>query len=421
MFGTLSYWRASCFILSLSALALIQGCAKVPTQTYNPLPSRLEGQVQMAGFPNVRAWGDTFSPTLEKSLNDSIRQEGIASHGKLQPIISGLALSGGGQNGAFGAGLLCGWTASGKRPSFKLVTGISTGALIAPFAFLGPAYDAELKRAYTTLSDKDIYKAHNPLVLFLAFTNIRPLPSLAANTGLEQLIARTIDENILKKIAAEHLKGRRLLVGTTQLNAQRLVIWDMGAIAVKGTPEALALFRKILLASASIPVTFPPQFFKVVAAGKEYDEMHVDGGVQTQVILFESSIRPFSNAANWLDSRQQRNLYVIRNQKVTPEWQYVNPQLKYIATRAISSLTKSQGIADLYRLYAYAHRDSVNYKLAYIPYDFDLKPKSSYDTAYMNALFQRGYEMGRQGYAWNQYPPGFEPARVTDKKIVASQ
>ncbi|HYF97698.1 MAG TPA: hypothetical protein VD770_01815, partial [Coxiellaceae bacterium] len=108
MFGTLSYWRASCIILSLSTLTLIQACAKAPTQIYNPLPSQLENQVQIAGFPNVRAWGDSFSPTLEKSLNDSIRQEEIASHGKLQPIISGLALSGGGQNGAFGAGLLCG-------------------------------------------------------------------------------------------------------------------------------------------------------------------------------------------------------------------------------------------------------------------------------------------------------------------------
>ena len=138
------------------------------------------------------------------------------------------------------------------------MTGISTGSLQAPFAFLGPAYDHVLKEAYTTVSDKDIYKAHKPLAILLSLVNIKPLPSLAENKPMEELVARLVDDKLLAEIAQEHRKGRRLLIGTTQMDAQRLVIWNMGAIANSGSPQALALFRKIMVASASIPAFFPP-------------------------------------------------------------------------------------------------------------------------------------------------------------------
>jgi len=395
-------------LFSLSALLLTQGCSKMAPHPYNPLPQQLENQAQMPGFNDVRAWGDSYSSNLQNSATLSIRQEQAAHHGKLPVEMDGLALSGGGQDGAFGAGLLCGWTKSGTRPQFKLVTGISTGALIAPFAFLGPAYDAQLKIAYTTLSDRNIYTPHNPVLILLALLNLKSLPSLAKNTQLIELIEKMLDENMLKQIAAEHRKGRRLIIGTTQFNAQRLVLWDMGAIATRGTPEALQLFRKILLASASIPVTFPPQYFKVIAGGKTFDEMHVDGGVESEVILFESAIRPFAQNEGF-NKHRSRKLYIIRNQRVSPQWQYVNPEIKYMALRAISSLTKSQGIGDLYRLYADAKRDGIDYNLAYIPLDFTLMPKSSYDTVYMNQLFDKGYELGRKGYDWKKYPPDFQP------------
>jgi hypothetical protein len=394
--------------LTLITALISQGCSTAKLHSYTPPPAQLENQVQIPGFPDVRAWGDTRSSSLEKSALNSIQQEKTANHGKLQEDVAGLALSGGGQDGAFGVGVLCGWSASGTRPTFKMVTGISTGALIAPFAFLGPAYDAQLKYLYTTISTKNIYKTHNPVIIFLSLWNIKPLDSLAANSGLIKLIEQYVDEDMLKKIAAEHQKGRRLLVGTTQLNAQRLVIWDMGAIALKGTPEALRLFRKVLLASTSIPVGFPPQFFKVEAAGQGFEEMHVDGGVETEVVLFENAIRPFSSAEQWSHHHRQRKIYVIRNQKVTPEWQYVSPQVKYIAARSIESLTKSQGIGDLYRLYVYAKRDNIDYNLAFIPIDFTMKPKSFYDKNYMNALFEKGYEMGKKGFPWNKFPPDYD-------------
>lgn len=392
-------------------LLFIQSCAQLPT--YHPLPQNLENEAEVAGFPNVRAWGDTYSNAFQQSSISAIKQEKAANHGKLEREIHGLALSGGGQDGAFGAGILYGWTKSGTRPNFKLVTGISTGSLAAPFAFLGPAYDTQLKEAYTTISDKDIYSTYSPISIFLSVIGARPLPSLADNKGLEHLIQKMITADVIKKVAAEHRKGRRLFMGTTQLNAQRLVIWDMGAIANSGNPHALKLFRKIMLASASLPVTFPPQYFDVEARGQKFKEMHVDGGVEVQVMLFENSLKLFSQESKYLNGFQRiRKLYIIRNEKIYPEWSYVKPQMRYIAVKSIDTLTKTQGIGDLYRLYAYAQRDKMSYNLTYIPADFTVKSDSEFDTNYMKALFALGDKMANSGYPWQHYPPGYAPTNL---------
>jgi predicted acylesterase/phospholipase RssA len=240
---------------------------------------------------------------------------------------------------------LCGWTRTGARPRFKLVTGISTGALMAPFAFLGPSYDAQLEKAYTTISDRDIFQAHSPLRILLSLANLKELPSMADSRPLAEMVAQMINAQVLQEIAREHGQGRRLLMGTTQLDAQRLVIWNMGAIAASGHPQALDLFRKIIVASASIPAMFPPQYFTVAAGGEEFQEMHVDGGARVQVMLYEATVNLFATS-----SRRPRHLFIIRNEQVHPEWKQVKPQLKHIATRAIDTLLKSQGVGDLFRL-----------------------------------------------------------------------
>ena len=236
-------------LAGMAVLVLLsQGCALL--QVRHPLPEYLLDQAQIENLPGIRAWGDVYSESLEQSAIESIRQEMAANHGKLEPEANFLALSGGGGDGAFGAGILCGWTEAGTRPRFKLVTGISTGALIAPFAFLGPEYDAKLKEAYTTISDKDIYKVPGLLKLVL---NLGRIEGVASTEPLAGLLERIIDDNMMQAIAAEHNKGRRLLVGTTQLDAQRQVIWNMGAIAASRNPDALKLFRQVLRASASDP------------------------------------------------------------------------------------------------------------------------------------------------------------------------
>jgi hypothetical protein len=180
------------------------------------------------------------------------------------------------------------------------------------------------------------------------------------------------------------------------------VIWDLGAIAASNYPHKLDLFRKIIPASASIPGKFPCQFFTVTAGGKKYQEMHVDGGVRVEVLFYEDALEPFI-----IGGQRQHNLFIIRNDQVHAEWKSVRAQLKYIAFRALKSLTKAQGIGDLYRLYVYAQRDGINYNLAYIPRDFPYRNKTDFDKVYMNRLFDFAYNLAKNGYPWSHYPPDF--------------
>ena len=314
-----------------------------------------------------------------------------------------LALSGGGDNGAFGAGLLNGWTAAGTRPEFKLVTGISTGALIAPFAFLGPAYDGVLKRVYTEVSRKDILTMRS---LLAAITN----DAIADSAPLWQILRQEVNATFLAAIAAEHAKGRLLLIGTTDLDARQPVIWNMGEIAASGHPKALELFQSIMIASASIPGVFPPVMVEVEADGRPYQEMHVDGGTVAQVFVYPAGLnlrelaRELGGAAG---VERQRSLYLIRNARLDPDWAEVDRLTYKIAGKAIAALLHSQGIGDLYRIYLIAQRDGVDYNLAYIPPTFKAEHTEDFDTAYMRQLYALGYELAVKGYPWQKTPPGY--------------
>jgi len=387
---------------------VIQGCATLRPRS--PLPDALESKVEVPGFPGVRAWGDEVSESLTKSARDSMRQERVAyGDAVFKKPVTFLALSGGGSAGAFGVGVLYGWTEHGDRPQFNMVTGISTGALIAPFAFLGPQYDPLLRVCYTTTRTKDILKMKSLLTILWR-------EAVADSQPLAKLVAKQVDAQVLAAIAREHAKGRRLFIGTTQLDAQRLVIWDMGAIATQGTPEALELFRTILVASASIPGAFPPQYINVSAGGRMYQEMHVDGGTTAEVILYEGALKPFARLRKAAKHGvRPRSLYIIRNSQVTGEWAKVKPRITSIGPRAISTLIKAQGVGDLYRLFAFAKRDYMDYNLAAIPEDFKATKREEFDPVYMTKLFNLGYEMARKGFPWEKYPPFFEPLDVEQR------
>ena len=398
------------------SLFLLQGCATLKPR--NPLPQDLESKVQVPGIPGARAWGDEVSEVFTEFALESVKQE-KAAFGKdfmKRPGVF-LALSGGGDDGAFGAGVLCGWTAHGDRPQFKLVTGISTGALIAPFAFLGSSYDDTLRHLYTGITSKDIFRMKSLLTVLWR-------DSIADTTPLAKKLEQYVDEAMLAEVAAEHKKGRRLIIGTTQLDAQRLVLWDMGAIAASGDPEAIKLFRKIMLTSASIPGAFPPQYIRVESGGNFYEEMHVDGGTTAEVVLYETALKPMTQVLG-VDERlrgRQRFLYIIRNSQVKPEWENVKPRVAPIAGRAINTLIKTQGVGDLYRLYAFAKRDKIDYNLAAIPTDVaPTRPKEPFDRMYMNELFDLGYEMASKGYPWLKHPPGFDPEPIFKKSPESVQ
>jgi predicted acylesterase/phospholipase RssA len=388
---------------------IVAGCGTVRAR--HPVPPAYQDEARVEGMPDVRGYADAADESMFKSAVESIRQELAAQPGKpagvfLTPTVDILALSGGGADGAFGAGLMCGWTEHGDRPSFKLVTGISTGSLIAPFAFLGPKYDAKLKEVYTTISTKNIYKIRS--LLKLPWSD-----SIADTWPLAELAAKSMDDDMLRGIAAEHQKGRRLFVGTANLDSQRLAIWDMGAIAAIGTPEAFKLFRRILLASASIPVMFPPLYLEVEAHGQKYDELHVDGGVVAEVITYEFIFRPqaVKTAARGADAKSRPGrMFIIRNSKIGSEWGKTEAGLKGITPRALNTIIKYQGIGDLYRIYTISKLDGWDFNLAVIPGEFNVERKEEFDRSYMNQLFNRGYDLGRQGYPWMKYPPGLQRA-----------
>ena len=226
--------------------------------------------------------------------------------------------------------------------------------------------------------------------------------SLADTAPLRSTVARYFDQTVLDAIAAEYRKGRVLLIGTTNLDARRPVIWDIGKIAVSGRPEALALVQRILIASAAVPGAFPPVMIDVEADGRHYQEMHVDGGASTQVFAYPPSLN-----ARATGIVRERRLYVIRNARLDPDWAQVDRATLTIAGRAISSLIQTQGVGDLYRIYLTCQRDGIDFNLAYIPKTFTRQLKEPFETAYMRDLFQVGYDLAAKGYPWAKSPPGY--------------
>ncbi|MGZ8175745.1 MAG: patatin-like phospholipase family protein [Methylobacter sp.] len=378
----------------------LSGCSLPIRQSAVPL--QLTEKAEVVGLPGVRHGVRAEMQGFTRDAMESYYREQAyrvqqGQVGALPPA-NFLALSGGGDNGAFGSGLLSGWTATGNRPEFKGVTGISTGALIAPFAFLGPTYDTALKEVFTRSTPKDILEAR---YFVAALFN----DAMADNAPLERLLKKYVTEDMLKDIAREEAKGRLLMIATTNLDANQAVIWNMGKIAASSHPQALDLFRKIMLASAAIPGTFPPVMIDVEANGRRYQEMHVDGGATAQVFLYPPALK-LAELSKQRGVVRERRLYLIRNARLDPDWAEVERRTLSIAGRAINSLIQSQGVGDLYKIYAETQRDGIDFNLAYIPKSFNAPHKEEFDTEYMRQLFQTGYDLAVKGYRWDKTPPG---------------
>jgi len=358
---------------------MLAGCATVPERT--AVPVQLAGDAAVPGLADVRVWGDAhFSHALLQAELPRLKAKYQTRTGALPkggapaqaPVSNLLALSGGADDGAFGAGLLVGWSEHGDRPEFDLVTGISAGALIAPFAFLGRDHDRELAGLFTSYSADQIYQSNILAGLFGG-------NALADSAPLARLIEHYVDAPFLRSVAEERAKGRFLLVGTTNLDAQRPVYWDMGRIAQKGDARALQLFRRVLLASASIPGVFPPVLVEVEAGGHPYQEMHVDGGTTREVFFTIADFR-FDEIDKAIGRKVQRRLWIVRNGKIEPEYKAMPETTLAIAQRSLETLTKSRGIGDLVRIYTRARADNIDYNLAAIPADFDAPSPSSAPT-----------------------------------------
>jgi predicted acylesterase/phospholipase RssA len=393
-----AYRSRLALILCCVAIAL-SGCAARVERA--PVPINLVDAAAIPGLAHARFWGDeapndilsfvqTHMPAAKRmAVSRSVFGE--------RPVVEYLALSSGAGDGAFGAGLLAGWTKRGDRPQFEVVTGVSAGALTAPFAYLGPEYDRVLREIWTKYDTADLATPQILAGLFGA-------ESFADSTPLRKLIAKYVTRALLDRIAREYRSGRVLLIGTTNLDAQRPVIWNMGEIAANQHPYAVELFQQVLLASASIPGAFPPVHIKVRVGDQILEEMHVDGGPTRQVFVAPAnlSLRTFDKL---YPKPPIRRIYVVKNGKLNPEYEAVQANTLAISARSLFTITKSQSIGDINRIYATAERDDAEFRLAAIPADFSVKQTEVFDPVYMKDLYEVGYRLGRSGYPWMRAPP----------------
>src|SRR6266446_5494355 len=298
-----------------------------------------------------------------------------------------LALSGGGADGAYGVGVLNGWTAAGTRPTFSVVSGVSTGGLIAPFAFLGSQYDDTLREVYTSGIAESLLD--DPSIIRVLFGS-----GLFGNKRLRELVARYVGPEILAAVARENARGRKLLVVTTDLDTQRTVVWDMGKIAAVGSPEALVLFRDVMAAaSASIPLVFPPILIEAEGEGRRFQEMHVDGGVTAPVLTLPDALLFHGR----LPGNSRMNIYILVNKKLERTFELVSNSTLDVASRSLSSITQSQTRSVIFSTYDFAKRNRWGFHLSYIERDYPASRAEGFDTGYMRALYQYGYEKAASG------------------------
>ncbi len=390
------------------------------------LPEKLRNTASFNGLPaNTRLVLDTsdddrLARTAVVALRRELDYAGRSGVKDLPPAVY-LAISGGGENGAYGAGVLTAWSETGTRPVFKAVTGVSTGALIAPFAFLGSAYDKDLERFYTTIDKSHVMVSRGLISGVLG-------DSLYNSTPLLRTIRSALTPEMVAAIGTEYReKGRLLFVATTNLDVPVGVLWNIGAIAASGNKDAPELIAKILLASASIPGALPPVMIDVEAGGQRFQEMHVDGGTVAQVVLYPPSfsgdnlveaLGPDGRRLLQAVAHRQRSLYVIRNSRPGPDFETVDRSTLKIAGRAVSTLISTQGVGDLYQLYVVCQRDHIDYNVTYISESFTEKLSDSFDRGYMNRLYQFGRRQMLDGKAWSKYPPGYDPTPFSQIKTM---
>ena len=370
----------------LACVVALAGCAASSRTPYTPND---QASAVIPGITDARSWADDPGIVTPRMRTPRVRMA-------QQPTV--LALSGGGADGAFGAGLLAGWSARGTRPQFTFVTGASAGALIAPFAFLGPAHDETLRNVFATDQMANLLQSEGVIGLFGM--------SLYRTAPLRDLIARHVDPAMLAAIAREHRTGRRLYVVTTNLDAQRTAIWDMGKIASSGDPGALDLFRSVLTASASVPGVFSPVLIEVETQGHRFAEMHVDGGVTTNVLIVPEAVLASGTPLFAFDARPK--VYVVMNGKLSPDFEVVRASTLPIVTRSFETSVRANTRNTLLASYQFARARNWEFNLASIDANLQ-KPKGiAFDAVYMRELFDYGYQRGKSGTLWQSTPADFK-------------
>jgi hypothetical protein len=379
--------------LSIKLLLILAPFVLASCASLSRIPSTKDQQAvaTIPGIPNARVWSDDRVDALLARAKSDVPAKAAGGEG----AISVLAISGGGPNGAYGAGLLAGWSDRGTRPEFTVVTGASAGALIAPLAFLGSSYDPLLKNLFSEGVGEELLQIDVLSAVFGA--------GVFRTEPLKRLIARYVDQPMLDRIAIEYRKGRRLLIVTTNLDAQRTAVWDMGAIASSRMPGVLGLFRDVLVASASVPGVYSPVLINVEGEGHRFNEMHVDGGVRANLLvvpesLLLSSLPPPSSGI-------RPRVYILMNNKLEQDFEIVEAKTLTIVSRSFITAVKANTQNTLIATYDFARRNKWDFNLSSIDADYPTTTLMDFDKTYMRQLFQYGYDQGYQGMPWRKTLP----------------
>ena len=366
------------------------GCITLPRTPFTQAEQMLASP---PGFGQVRyaADSDNLALMLRTSLKPSVKGD-----------IDALAISGGGANGAYGAGLLTGWTKSGQRPEFQLTTGISAGALTAPFAFLGPAWDGELRQAIFGPKTARLLQERGLLSLLT--------PGLYSKAPLEDLVRSYVTDKMIAAVAAEHAKGRRLLVGTTNLDTEQLNVWDMGAIAMKGGAEARDLFAEVLIASASVPGVFPPTMIKVEEDGHAFSEMHVDGQTESAFFAIPQTLflAPILSAPPF-----HAHLFVIINGQLESKFMVTEDSTVPILGRALDVGSKAAIRSAITTSAEFCQHNSCDLSVSSLP--ATVKDDSlDFSSAHLEGAFAAGESAAIDGSAWEAAPKAVTNKGISD-------
>lgn len=369
-------------LMAIFTLALLAGCMAPDRVAYTP---KAAANANIEGFGNIRIYADT-------TRLDGLAWQTIPRH----KDVNYLVLSGGGAAGAFSVGALKAWSDRGGRPEFDIVSGVSTGALIAPCAFLGRTYDDTLVDLYTSGVAKELVDADFLPKGLLGSSLLKEAP-------LRRMVERYLTPDILAKVATEHRKGRRLFVLTTNLDSQRAVIWNMGAIANSVRPDALKLFQDVIIASASIPGIFPAVLIKATAGGQTFEEMHSDGGSSSQVLTIPEGwiVNPQNDA--W-PRGLKLNMYVIVNNALMPEFSTTTNNTLAVMARAGTALIKAQTRSALVATYVYAQKNGIRFRVASIDAQIPYTMTDPFNTDYMPAVYNLGYAKMASGSLWKDKP-----------------
>jgi predicted acylesterase/phospholipase RssA len=371
------------FAAAILLATLVVGCASQGRIPYSAVDARNAVPV---GFDGAGIRAESLSdPTLAASFSPRTTGAGHFSY---------LALSGGGGDGAYGAGILNGWSASGRRPVFSIVSGVSTGAIIAPFAFLGPDYDSALREVYTNGTAASLVQSPNVVTALFG-------SGLFGNRRLLDLISQYVTDDMVAAIAREHRAGRRLFVLTTNIDSQHGVVWNVGAIAASGSPGSVDLIRKVIAASASVPLAFSPILIDVQADGRRFQEMHVDGSVATAVFILPRQFIA-SRDAHGLNGGE---IYVLMNTSIQPKFSVVDDKTIDITRASFETLMTQKTTDNLLATYAFAKANHIGFNLTAIDPSMDVSGPQSFDTQHMRKLFDVGYQTAQTGQFWLGKPP----------------